>query len=121
MSFEHEGAVWHCRATQPPAPANLTRTGAVAPPAGPSALAGSLMSRSRIRLGWTDNAADETGFRIERSVDTKGRFAPLASLGANATTYTDKTAKAGHVYRYRVRAFNAAGSSAWSNTVTVKS
>jgi probable HAF family extracellular repeat protein len=99
----------------------LTPSAVVAPPRAPSALAGSLMSRSRIRLGWTDNAADETGLRIERSVGTKSPFVLVASLGENATTYTDKTAKAGRVYRYRVRAYNAVGSSAWSNTATVTS
>jgi probable HAF family extracellular repeat protein len=97
----------------------LTRTGVIAPPAAPSALVGSVLSRSRIRLGWTDNSANDTGSRIERSVGTKGTFVLLASLGANATSYTDKTAKAGRVYRYRVQAYNGAGPSAWSNTVTV--
>jgi probable HAF family extracellular repeat protein len=100
----------------------LTPSAIVVPPAAPAAptgLTGSVPSISRIRLSWIDNAANETGSRIERSSGSTA-FVLLAQVGANASTYTDRTAKAGKVYRYRVRAFNTAGASTWSNTITVR-
>jgi hypothetical protein len=100
----------------------LTPTGAVVPPAvpaAPSALVGSVVSASRIRLSWTDNSTNEAGFRIQRAVGPQGKFTQLAQVGANAITYTDTTVATGTVYRYRVRAYNSAGVSAWSGTVTV--
>jgi hypothetical protein len=44
----------------------------------------------------------------------------IAEVGANVTSYSDATVKAGKVYQYRVRAFNIAGVSAWSNTIKVR-
>ncbi|HET9347113.1 MAG TPA: hypothetical protein VFO05_15580 [Candidatus Limnocylindrales bacterium] len=90
------------------------------PPAAPSALAGTVLSSSAVRLTWKDTSANEAGFRIERASGSQGAFALLAKVGANATTFTDTTANAGRTYRYRVQAFNDAGASAWSNTVTVR-
>jgi titin len=69
-------------------------------------------------LTWIDNANNETGFRVERAVGPQGKFKALTTTLVNATTYTDKV-KAHAVYHYRVRAYNATGSSSWSNTVTV--
>jgi probable HAF family extracellular repeat protein len=97
--------------------------GAITPPTAPnapSALAGSLLSSSRVRLTWTDNSGNEQGFRIQRAQGTQGTFVLLSQVGVNVTTFTDTTAKAGRTYRYRVQAFNAAGASAWSNTISVR-
>ena len=38
-------------------------------PAAPSALAANAVSSSQIDLAWTDNAGNEAGFNIERSLD----------------------------------------------------
>jgi probable HAF family extracellular repeat protein len=100
----------------------LTAAGAVspAPPAAPSNLAGQALSNARIRLTWTDNADNEAGFRVQRATGWKEAFTLIASVGANVTTFTDTTAVAGKVYRYRVRAYNGAGPSTWSNIVRIK-
>jgi probable HAF family extracellular repeat protein len=90
------------------------------PPAAPAGLAAQALSGARIRLTWTDASANEQGFRVERASGTAGSFAGIGSVGANVTTFTDTTAKASKLYRYRVQAFNAAGSSGWSNTVSVR-
>jgi probable HAF family extracellular repeat protein len=87
----------------------------IVPPAAPSALTATVLSRSRIRLNWIDNATNEVGFRIQRRVGSSA-FVQLATVGAQSTTYTDPTVKTGKVYRYRVQAYNSAGSSAWSTT-----
>jgi hypothetical protein len=84
-------------------------------PAAPSALTATAVSTSRIDLEWTDNSADETGFRIERRT-SGGSFAEIATVGAGVTAYGSTGLAAGTTYEYRVRAYNAAGSSAYSNT-----
>jgi probable HAF family extracellular repeat protein len=89
-------------------------------PAAPAGLAASALSGGRIRLTWSDNAGNETGFRVQRARGVDGTFTTIAEVAANATTYTDTTAKAGRLYRYRVRAFNDVGGSAWSNVVKVR-
>jgi hypothetical protein len=73
------------------------------------------------RLSWRDNASDEDGFRVERC---KGsgctNFTQIALVGAGAVTYTDGGLSHNTFYSYRVRAFNGAGNSAFSNTATVR-
>lgn len=69
----------------------------------------------QLTLEWDDNSADETGFRIERALGT-GSFAEIGRVSANVTSFRDDTVEAGKTYSYRVRAFNGAGNSAYSNT-----
>jgi PKD repeat protein len=84
-------------------------------PLAPSALAVSFSS-SGVVVTWTDNSADETGFSIERCLGSGcTAFGQIASAGAAATSYTDLF-KASNTSQYRVRAFNSAGFSAYSNT-----
>ena len=88
-------------------------------PAAPSGLTGTLVAGPQASLAWTDNAANETGFTVQRN-DNGAGWAPLTTLGANAVTYSDATVVPGHTYDYRVRADNGPViSSAWSNTATV--
>src|SRR5262249_54054256 len=57
------------------------------------------------------------GFLIERS--TNGTtFTQIDSVGAGITTYTDTGRTTGVLYYYRVRATNAVGNSAYSNTAS---
>ena len=86
-------------------------------PAGPGNLSASAPSTSSISLSWSDNSANEQGFIVERSTNDGG-FAPLASLGANATAYSSTGLAAGTTYTFRVLAFNASGNSPYSNTAT---
>jgi thermitase len=85
------------------------------PPAAPSGLAATSLSTSEIGLSWTDNAGDETGFKIERSLDGLGNWTEVAQTGANATSYTDGGLSAATTYYYRVRANNGNGDSGYSN------
>lgn len=86
-------------------------------PTAPSQLAAAATSSSRMDLNWTDTASNETGFRIERSTDGVN-FAEIGTAGANVQAYADTTVAAGSQYSYRVRAYNATGASAYSNTAT---
>jgi hypothetical protein len=90
---------------------DLTRP---APPAAPDGLTAAA-SGNRINLAWTDNADNETGFKIERS--TNGiDFSQVATTGSNTTSYADAGLAANTHYYYRVRACNTIGDSAYSNT-----
>src|SRR5204862_507168 len=51
-------------------------------PAAPSGLLATPTSPSRIDLAWTDNAANEQGFKVERATGGGG-FSVIATLGAN--------------------------------------
>ena len=119
-------------AVPPTATRTPTRTATVAPPtatptptpvagtlpAAPTALTATAISRSRIDLAWTDNASNETGFRIERARNG-GAFSLIATTAANGTGYSDTSGlQPNKSYSYRVLAFNAAGSSGWSNTAS---
>jgi hypothetical protein len=70
-----------------------------------------------VNLSWTDNSGNEAGFKIERSANG-GSFSQIATASANATSYADLTVSGEVTYTYRVRASNAAGDSAYSNTAT---
>jgi len=92
--------------------------GAVVAPAAPSGLAGQSFKGNTVILTWVDNANNEQGFKIERKTGA-GTFAEIVQVSADATSYNDSPVTAGTTYSYRVRAFNAAGNSAYSNEISV--
>ncbi len=96
---------------------NITVNGTV--PAMPTGLFAIPVSKSQINLNWTDNAYNETGYWIERSLNGTS-FTQIAVTGANATTYSSTGLAANKTYYYRIRATNSAGSSAYSNTASAK-
>ena len=90
-------------------------------PLAPTNLAASGVSRTQLVLNWTDKSNNETNFLIERSVGTGNtNFTQIATVGANTTTYTNSGLTRNTVYNYRIRAKNAVGNSAYSNTITVR-
>ena len=70
---------------------------------------------AQLTLTWTDNATNEDGFAVERSTDGTGTFTQLVTLSPDLTSYIDSTVDAGAAYCYRLRAFNGAGYSDYSN------
>ena len=84
-------------------------------PAIPADLSATAVTTSRIDLSWTDNAANEDGFRIERKTGAAGAYAEIDTVGANIPSYSDTSCSASTPYYYRVRAYNANGNSAYSN------
>ncbi len=85
-------------------------------PAAPTNLVAAVVSRSRIDLAWTDNASNESGFRIERCKgSTCTNFTLIATVGADVGTYVNTGLSGNTTYRYRVYAYNASGNSAYSN------
>jgi hypothetical protein len=89
---------------EPNSPLNLTARG---------------ISSSAIELEWTDRSDNETGFVVERQGPSFFTgFVPLATTAPNAKTFTDSGNPPQTSFRYRVRAINAAGVSAYSNEAT---
>ncbi|MDD5449106.1 MAG: fibronectin type III domain-containing protein [Candidatus Omnitrophica bacterium] len=84
-------------------------------PAAPSNLIAQALSSTQIRLTWQDDSADETGFRIEQSMDGV-TFAYKGYVTANKTTYTAGGLASGKTYYYRVCAYRGNEKSKYSNT-----
>ena len=70
-------------------------------------------SASTVNLVWTDNATDETGYKVERKPEG-GAYSQIGTAGQNATSYADEGVSPG-TYYYRVSAYNDYGNSAYSN------
>lgn len=83
-------------------------------PAAPGNLMAVPQSATSALLTWTDNATDETGFHIERSTDGVS-FTLMATLSAESASYVAAGLSAGSRCSFRVRAFNLAGASPYSN------
>ncbi|HUR81365.1 MAG TPA: NF038122 family metalloprotease [Thermoanaerobaculia bacterium] len=86
-------------------------------PAAPTNLTATAISSSQIQLSWTDNSNNETGFVVEGAVGNSG-FAPIDPVQpANTTggTVTISNPVAGTTFKFRVKARNGSGDSAYSN------
>jgi titin len=88
-------------------------------PASPTALSASGVTNSTISLKWTDNANNELGFRIYRSLSATSGFNEIATVAANITTYADNSLQPGTPYYYRIMAYNATGNSEFSPTLSI--
>jgi PKD repeat protein len=99
----------------------VTVTAPPALPAAPTNLVATAVSRTQINLTWTDNANNEDGFYIERCKGaTCTNFTRIATVGANATSYSNTGLSKNTTYRYRVLAYNSAGNSGYSNIASAK-
>jgi subtilisin family serine protease len=78
-------------------------------------------SGAGVNFQWNDPSINEFGFQIQREQRIGGVYTnttDLGTVGANVTTLFDIPPATGQFWRYRVRAFNGAGSGAWSNWAT---
>ncbi|HEB26708.1 MAG TPA: hypothetical protein ENI05_02875 [Porticoccus sp.] len=92
------------------------------PPATPTGLTATDGTNGTASLSWTD-VANETGYEIQREQAHKKRantWNGTAIVGTTSVGDTSLTDESGaNTFRYRVRAFNDSGSSAWSGWAEV--
>jgi hypothetical protein len=98
-----------------------TVAGTLEPPAAPVGLSATALTRSSIRLNWTNGTPSQTEVRVERCSGLGcTTFAKVATLPGTATTFTDNGLAAWTTYRYRVRALSATGDSPYSNIASAR-
>lgn len=85
-------------------------------PQAPSNLSVGRVTGTTVALNWRDNATNETGYRLEWSLDNINWV--VIDLPANTVTYTVTGLSTKTTYYFRVQAFNLDGPSAYSETVT---
>ena len=94
---------------------------AAAPVSPPTSVTATALSSSQIRLNWADSNPNESSYLVERSLSSGSGFAQIASLAANATTFTNTGLAAGTTYYYRVRATSKNGAfSTYSNVASAR-
>lgn len=85
-------------------------------PAAPSSLTATASGTSTINVAWTDNSNNETGFKLERKTGSAGTWSEIAgAIAANTGSFSNTGLTAGTTYFYRVRSYNSAGNSSYSN------
>lgn len=109
----------------------VTVTAASLPPSAPSNLTAQVLKVGKgknaqvvgVELSWTDNANNESHFSIERCLESgKGKnktcpYAEIGTVGTDVTLFEDNPGDG--TFKYRVRAINAEGESAYSNSVKI--
>jgi len=86
-------------------------------PSAPTGLVATTVSSSRIDLAWTDNATNETAYRVEQASGALG-FLEVAALPPNTTGFAVTSLAAATAYSFRVRAATDTLNSAYSNIAT---
>jgi hypothetical protein len=90
---------------------------AAPPPPTPAGLVATATASNAVSLTWTDGTG-ELAYVLERASGA-GEFSVLATTGADTTSYGDSGLTASTAYRYRIKARNAVGDSAYSTEATV--
>ena len=90
-------------------------------PTAPASVSLAALNVEDVRVGWADRSTNETSFEIQREFRWSGRWintATVGTTGADVTSFFDTPGLG--TFRYRVRAVNAYGSSAWTKWATVR-
>lgn len=71
----------------------------------------------QVDLSWTDNSDVEDSHELERK-EGSGSYILYGQPSANDTSFSDTVVTDAVTYHYRIRAYNSAGTSSYSNEVT---
>ena len=93
-----------------------TTTSQVAP-AAPSSLHITSSDASEVNLAWADNTEGRYGFYLERRTGNGSPWLQVATISAGQSSYTDSDLPIGTLWYYRLRAYNTAGTSGYSNSL----
>lgn len=96
--------------------ASATTSAAATIPAAPTGPSATTLSSTSIRFQWNDTSTNETGFSVWRRTDTVG-WVEVATPGVNATQYIDTGLSPNTRYYYRVRSYNAVGTSNYTTEI----
>ena len=88
-------------------------------PATPARLTVTGLDSTTARLNWFDTSATETNYFVERKTGALGVYGLIATLPANANTFTNTGLMPGNTYFFRVRSRNAFGFSLYSNEASL--
>lgn len=92
----------------------ISFTSSLAPP---SNLTYQQISANIVRLYWTDNSDEESGYYVDKRIGEGNWDVSYATLPANSTTWSDNTNIPCGTVHYRVRSFKDASSSSSSNEI----
>jgi len=84
-------------------------------PTAPSGLVATAITSQEVILAWNDNSSNELGFQVEQSPDGIV-FSNITTTSPNVIAFAATNLNPGIKYYFRVRAYNGAGNSAYSNT-----
>ena len=92
-------------------------------PVAPSSLSVSRNSDTSQSISWSRNASSDqpyTNIKVYRWDNVTNAYYLKATLSGSATSYTDTSTSKDKYYKYKVRAWNAAGYSSYSNEDDIK-
>lgn len=91
-------------------------------PIAPTSLSATALSGNEVSLSWSMTESRQTGYKIERIGGVDASFRVIKTIDDKKTlNYTDTSKLSANTsYQYRVCAFNTAGNSPYSNTVSTK-
>ncbi|MFZ0159330.1 MAG: PKD domain-containing protein [Kineosporiaceae bacterium] len=99
----------------------LAVTATLLAPTAPAGLTATALSKSSIRLDWTNTSATQASVVVERCKGTGcTSFSRVATLSGTAATYTSTGLSSRTTYTYRIRSSNTAGSSPYSGTASAR-
>jgi len=85
-------------------------------PAIPTNITATALSYDSVKLSWSDNSSDETGFEIYRSTSSDGMYSIINTVKENAITYIDTSVSPSSTYFYKIQAINKYGASGFDLT-----
>jgi predicted esterase len=81
----------------------------------PTAIKATATAYNKIKVTWTDNSTNETGFEVYRSTSPAGPFGIITTTMPGATSIVDSGLTANTAYYYQVQAINNAGGSGFDS------